>query len=42
MADGYGDIKTGFWIGLGLMLAFAAWTMGRMLLTRVQRKASGA
>lgn len=28
------DLKTGFWLGLGLMLAVGIWGIGQMLLAR--------
>lgn len=29
-----GDLKLGFWLGLGLMIAFAVWAFGTGLLAR--------
>jgi hypothetical protein len=28
------DLKTGFWLGLGLSLALAVWGIGQLLLAR--------
>jgi hypothetical protein len=30
------DLKLGFWIGLGLLLAFAAWALAAALLGRAK------
>ena len=30
------DLKTGFWLGLGLIIAFAVWALGTGLLGRLR------
>jgi hypothetical protein len=31
-----GDLKLGFWVGLGLLIAFAAWALAAALIGRVR------
>ena len=31
-----GDLKLGFWVGLGLMLAFAVWALAASLIGRAR------
>ena len=35
------DLKYGFWVGLGLLLAFLAWRLGSSLLARARGRANG-
>lgn len=35
------DIKYGFYVGLGLLLAFLAWGVASQLLERARRSANG-
>ncbi len=36
------DTKTGFWIGLGLLAAFAAWALISMLVSKGAAAAEGS
>ncbi len=41
MATGTPDIKYGFYVGLGLLLAFLIWGFATQLLGRARRSANG-
>jgi hypothetical protein len=36
-----GDLKLGFWVGLGLMIAFAAWALATGLFGKLRGSVGG-
>lgn len=35
------DLRYGFWLGIGLLLAFLAWRIGTALVARARGRANG-
>lgn len=35
MASGKAELRLGFWVGLGIMLALAAWSLAHLIISKV-------